>query len=616
MSSVRTVDFNSLPQHIRERLVASFQKQGWPQPILSHTPSFGCAAFGWGFLALFAMTISVGALAAGFGEQRQGAAAILGHGLGAGLFIASVLMIVRGILLRRSLPFPPGRYMLPLDFIIANDRILKVIPMSSMVNFQGVHQHTNGAYTGTTLTFTFEGNISESIVVQGKHLAEQAMGMLRQSQEEVRTAAQARDSATLQRLDPLFEIRMNDAWNSLTPRAPHEISPPSAKALPSFLQTKMIWIMGLVALPVIGVPVWGVWNIASDEMMYSKAKSLDTVYGYQSYLFTGVRHADEIRTNLLPKAALKEAKRKGTVTALREVLTKYPGSVVEADTKKEIHNVFEKTRKEFHDQASTTDARLRPFMDKLIDHLEKNEANQVEVRFHSPSSASLEAVDMLLKKRAADPSGDGNVIPVAPHFSDKDCIARESVIVTRLGEGFSAIFPADIMTLSNGVRIAEKGVEEPLLLGTAAKPVKKPTGKAPAQPEKPKVDVSGLKVPTIDIRYRVGWTGDIYSESLGTRQFVGIVIQFHVAMVVPGESDIFEFDLEVVPPDKFTVKESSYGSLLGANKDNGPSEGRVYDVMAARAFDQLSTKLQTVFFKPGFKAKGSKAALPTSDDDD
>ena len=58
MSSVRTVDFNSLPQHIRERLVASFQKQGWPQPILSDTPSFGCAAFGWGFLALNALGIS------------------------------------------------------------------------------------------------------------------------------------------------------------------------------------------------------------------------------------------------------------------------------------------------------------------------------------------------------------------------------------------------------------------------------------------------------------------------------------------------------------------------------------------------------------------------------
>jgi hypothetical protein len=614
MSSVRTVDFNSLPQHIRERLVASFQKQGWPQPILSDTPSFGCAAFGWGFLALTAIFMGFGTLAADFGSRRHEAGYIIAHGFAAALCIASILSIVRGKIQRSSLPFPPGRYMLPLDFIIATDKLLKVIPMSSMVNFQGVHQHTNGAYTGTTLTFTFEGNISESITVQGKHLAEQAMGMLRQSQEEVRNAAQARDATTLQRLDPLFEIRMNDAWNTLTPRAPHEISPPFAKALPTFLQTKVIWLGALVLIPLIGAPVWAIWNFVSDEAMFTKAKSLDSVYGYDRYLYTGTNHAEEVRTTFLPKAAFKEAKIKGSVTAMRDVLKKYPGSIVENDAKAAIHGLFEKTRKDFHEQASTTDARLRPFMDKLIDNLEKTESNKVEVRFHSPSSATLAAVDTLLKQKSGGPIGESKVIAVAPHFSDSDCIARESVIVTRLGEGFSAIFPADIMTLSNGQRIAEKDVEEPLLLGTAAKTQKKPGAKAPAEPEKPKVNMAGITVPTIDIRYRVGWAGDIYSESKGDRQFVGIVMQFHVSMVVPGDTQSFDFDLEVMPPETFTVNYSQYGGLLGA-KDDGPSEGRVYDVMAARAFDQLSSKLQSVFFKPGFKPKGGGTAGKITDDD-
>lgn len=613
MSNIRTVDFNSLPQQVRERLVASFQKRGWPQPILSDTPSFGCAAFGWGFLAFNGLVTSLGALAAGFGRSRQEAGMIVVHGLGAALFIASVLMIVRGVLLRKSLPFPPGRYMLPLDFIVATDRMLKIIPMSSLINFQGVHQHTNGAYTGTTLTFYFEGNHNESITIQGKQLAEQAMGMLRQSQEEVRNAAQARDAATLQRLDPLFEIRMSDAWNTLTARAPHEISPPSAKVLPAFLQTKVVWLGALVLIPVIGTPVWGVWNIISDEAMFSNAKSRDAVYAYEDYLRTGLRHADEVRKTLLPKAAFKEAKIKGTVTAMREVVKKYAGTIVEPDAKKEIHNLFEKTRKEFREQASTTDARLLPFMDKLIDNLEKTEANKVEVRFHAPSSASLEAVDTLLKKRAGDPTGDGNVIAVAPHFSDSDCISRESVIVQRLGDGFSTIFPADIMTLATGTRISDKDSEEPLLLGLAAKTAPKKPGAKPTEPAKPAVDMTGITVPTIDIRYRVGWAGDIYSESKGTRKFVGIVIQFHVAMVVPGEKDVFDFDLEVMPPDTFTVNYQSYGNLLGAN-DGGPSEGRVYDVMAARAFDQLSSKLQSVFFRPGFKPKKS-AGTKTTDDD-
>lgn len=615
MSSIRTVDFNALPQHIRERLVASFKKQGWPQPILSDTPGFGCAAFGWGFLALNGFFLLVGSLVGGFGDRRNGVEMLFSLSLGAILFISPILMIVRGVMLRKSLPFPPGRYLLPLDFIVATERNLKVIPMSSMINFQGVHQHTNGAYTGTTLTFYFEGNHNQSITIQGKHLAEQAMGMLRQSQEEVRTAAQNRDANALQRLDPFFEIRMNDAWNSLTSRAPHEISPPVATALPIFLQTKWVWLGMLVAAPVLGAPVWLLWNMASDETMYSKAKALDSTSGYEHYLYTGVRHADEIRSTLLPKAALKEAKAKGTVTALREVLKKYPKSIIEADAKKEIHVLFEKTRKEFHDQASTSDARLLPFMDKLIDHLEKNDANQVEVRFHSPSSASLEAVDTLLKLRSGDPDGDGKIIPVAPHFSDKDCISRESVIVGRLGDGFSAIFPADIMTLANGARIAEKDAEEPLLLGTAAKATKKPGAKNAPPPPKPKIDMTGLTAPTIDIRYRVGWAGDIYTESKGDRKFVGIVVQFHVAMVIPGETDVFDFDLEVMPPETFTVNYQTYGNLLGAN-DGGPSEGRVYDVMAARAFDQLSSKLQSVFFRAGFTPKPGKSGKANSLDDD
>jgi hypothetical protein len=152
-------------------------------------------------------------------------------------------------------------------------------------------------------------------------------------------------------------------------------------------------------------------------------------------------------------------------------------------------------------------------------------------------------------------------------------------------------------------------------LGSAAKTVKKPVGKKPAEPEKPKVDMTGLTVPTIDIRYRVGWAGDIYSESKGNREFVGIVLQFQVAMVVPGETNTFDFDLEIMPPETFTVNyTSSSPGFLGAS-DDGPSEGRVYDVMAARAFEQLSSKLQSVFFRPGFKPKSGKTGKAPSDDD-
>jgi hypothetical protein len=82
-----------------------------------------------------------------------------------------------------------------------------------------------------------------------------------------------------------------------------------------------------------------------------------------------------------------------------------------------------------------------------------------------------------------------------------------------------------------------------------------------------------------------------------------------------------KFALEVVPPEHFSV---SYDMENPAFRSHdvlgGPSDDQVYDVMAARAFDQLATKLAGVFFKPGTP----RATIPSdegtedtdSDDDD
>ena len=129
MSIVRNVDFNALPQRVRERLISCFDGTGWPRPIISQIPSFGKAVAARGFLILFFGGMSLIALTAGFGERREGAVWILAHGLGAGLLLASALSLIRTVLLKKSLPFQRGRYVFPMDFIIASNRELKIIPM-------------------------------------------------------------------------------------------------------------------------------------------------------------------------------------------------------------------------------------------------------------------------------------------------------------------------------------------------------------------------------------------------------------------------------------------------------------------------------------------------------
>ncbi len=603
MAKPRIVDFNAMPRSARERLIGSLTSTQNPVPIVSQTGSVGAAVTGWSLLGLSGFASVYLTFASEFGRRVQGTGAVALYVAGLAVMVLSVLRILRRLRLQKALPFPPGRYILPMDFVDARDRMIRLIPMGSLTDFRGVHHHTNGAYTGTQLHFTFEGGVSETFGVNNKALAEQVLANLRGSQARIRQAVEARDVDTLHALDPLLEVRLEDGgWER---QAPPLVDGPVAHALPALFRTwTVVGVAAAVGL-VAGFPIYAMRNVASDEAMYKRATSQDNVWGYQSYLATGKRHADEVKSSLLPRAAFKEASKKGTVTALRAFLTEYPGSCVDDDAKAALHGLYAKTLTDFHDQSALSDPRLVPFMDKLVGYLEAHPGAHVEARFHSPSSAALDVVDTLLKSQ----SGTKRIAPVGPHFDLAHSKPRESSIVKGLQDGFSAIFPADIMTIDQGKRIT---VEAP----APADPVTKPPAKgakgkkaAPEAPPKPVFTLGDITVPTLEVQYRVGWTGDVYSEEKGDRRFVGIVIDFDVAMRIPSETDTFDFSLQVEPPDHFTVRYT--GGVGGAG---GPSEGQVYDQMAQRAFDQLTEKLRAVFFRPGSKA--FEGVHKAKDDDD
>jgi hypothetical protein len=596
MAKPRIVDFNALPRAARERLIDSLTLGGAPAPIVSNTGSVGAAVTGWTFLGLSGLAITYGVFSSDFGRRVQGGGAVAGYAIGLALMVIAVLRVVRRVKLQRALPFPPGRYILPMDFVDARDRMLRLIPMGSLVDFRGVHQHTNGAYTGTSLTFTFEGGVRETFGVNDKARAERVLVNLRESQARIRQCLETRDVNALQALDPLLDVRIEDGgWEK---KAPVEIDGPVAHALPAVFRT---WaVLGVAAAVGLGgaLPLFYVRNLVSDEAMYRTAVDNDSVWGFQSYLATGRRHADEVRGSLLPRAAFKKAAKSGTVTALRSFLTAYPASCVDDDAKAALHGLFTKTLADFRDQSSTADPRLLPFMEKLVGYLEAHPGAHVEARFHSPSSAALDVVDALLKSQ----SGAKKIIPVGPHFDLAHSTPREANIVKGLQAGFSAIFPADIMTIDQGRRITvEPTPAAAALPKTPAKGAK--AKKAPEPPPKPVWTLGDLTAPTLELQYRVGWTGDVYSEEKSERRFVGIVIDFDVSMRIPDEPETFDFSLQVEPPDHFTVR---YSSGIG-----GPTEGQVYDEMAQRAFDQLTDKLRAVFFRPGSKA--FEGARPASD---
>jgi len=623
MAEAKRVDFNALPREVRERLIACMQHQQLPYPLLSSIGSQGAAIFGWVFLALIGGGTLLGAIAVEFGRTLQPAPMIVLYFVALAVVALAVLFCARRISLGSALPYKPGRFLFPMDFIDAEDRVLRVVPMSSLIDFRGVHNHTNGVYSGTTLTFSFEGGITETFTIHGKERAEEVLRQLGESQRKIREAAQARDIDTLLQMDPFFEVRIKETWGQTAPKD-EDMQQPFAKALPGLLgKGKILAVSGAVGL-VLALPVWHFRNIASDEAMFSSAKQANTEWEFEHYVREGKRHVDEVREDLLPRAALREAKAKGSVTALREFLKKYPNSVAEKEAREDVHTLFQKTLGDFREQASKDDPKLLPFMEKLLAYLEKNDTSRVEVRFEAPSTEMLTKVDDLLKSEIGKEfSGGGNIIAVAPHFGDTVSLARETEIVRSLQTGFSAVFPADVMALVQGPRIGPDGKPLAVQPTAAAKSIsdriKDVDYKNPADVQRvldelkvsgsgdiTKEPLSNVPTPTIETRYKVGWAGTIFEEEKGSRKFVGIVIEFHVAIKIPGETEGLEFDLKVRPPQEFTVNYTTTGGLYGLpGVDSGPSEGRVYDVMAERAFDQLSDKMRRVFFKLGSKAYGT-----------
>ncbi|MGH8674797.1 MAG: hypothetical protein ACREVG_10845, partial [Burkholderiales bacterium] len=329
------------------------------------------------------------------------------------------------------------------------------------------------------------------------------------------------------------------------------------KTVPAFFRRRaaVAAIAALVLCPLLALGR----NFASDEMMFSKAKGADTEYSYGQYLDPGWRHGKEAKL-AQPIAAFREAKQDATVSKMRRVLKTYPGSSVEADARAALHGLYMKTFSDFRGKASTADARMLPFMMRLLDYLEKNDMATVRVVFSPPSTGTLAQADALFQREYS--RGGKIVEPISPYFEPKSSLPREGSIVARLNTAFASIFPTDVLKLERGEQ--------------AAQPAKEPS---------------------ISIAYVVGPSGRAYSSDDNQRVFVGIDVAFGMRMRIPNDAAPFDFNLKVSPPERF-----GYRVERGANQAEA-----AYNAMAERAFDEFTSKLHGVFFRspPPAVASGS-----------
>jgi hypothetical protein len=343
-------------------------------------------------------------------------------------------------------------------------------------------------------------------------------------------------------------------------------SDPVVRPLPDYM--RHWWLVALALAAAAAVPLWLIRNVLSDQIAYGAAEEAGTESAYQLYLTHGWLHTGAAEQKIA-EAALQDARRLGTTQAFRGVVTRYPGAPVATEARAEIHKLYEKSLDAYRPHAGP-DARVRKFMESLFRYFEEHDTGALEVRFIRPPNSALEADDRRLQGRASILGR--RMAAITPHFSPESAAAREQSLLRRLNTAFGAVVPPDVMSLVPG---------EPLEASSATS-----------------------DKPLVLIEYGVIPSGDFY-EAESSALFVGIRIPFDVSMLLP-ESPPLNFRWEVEPPERF----GDASTLMTRLPDSGPPEGRVYGVMAERAFDELSEKLQSVFFardpRTGSAAAGAR----------
>jgi hypothetical protein len=586
------VPFNTLPKSVRERVIEATNDRGSAQPILADRPSAG---------AMTAAAVVMGVVAAGgiwylwkqkFGHPWDEGWGTISIGIVAALLLATswtVFTAIHRVIVRGRLPFAPGVYLIGGDLIDARTPNLRVVPLVKCEP-NIIHHHYNGNYQRTEFRFTPPIGGAFVFNVKPRHAAETVLDEIQRTLQLLNVVHALNDQRILEKVDLFHDLR--DEHGTLVPpgRAPDPVEP-LAREIPGWIaRPTALALAGGIALT---VPVWWLRKNAHDDAAFAEVKNAHgDSWAVEAYLGWGQNHVSEAKALLYVKK-IEEAETADSVTALRTFLQGYPEAPEELKNRARegIHRHFTAALDKFRAVASD-DAETLAFVERLIAFEEQHDSPGLRVEFRPPKTESLAAMDDVLKSMA---EGKYDFAPLAPQFGEETAGGRESEIVNSLSAGFSSVFAADILHLDNGGRIE----------GDLAPPDDRATIEVTYE-VRPMSDDDG---PVIYLLDEPSLIPDITMpdqpppDDLPTnkRLYMGIEVDFLVTMRVPGHADTRELTLLVQPPERFTVSTGSYGD---------PSDSNVYSVMTSRAFDQLSERLGTAFFRNAPVVPPSEALPP------
>ncbi|MBI1890549.1 MAG: hypothetical protein HYS18_07885 [Burkholderiales bacterium] len=555
MSSQIQIKFDALPGSDRKRLVKSLNNPACK--IFEETRSNLRFYSGKIALILLLSLFLFGALSKNFGNpMRDDGWTGYGDMAWYAIWTVGIVYVLvacwRRYKLKKLFGFAPGRYLLPSALIDARSSTLKLYDLMQLTKLDATHHHTNGSYNKTSFALTFNDAPTQILYVHNMEQAEYTLRRFDELQNAAREAFDDRDMAAVQGFDPLLELRKNK-W-TLPKRDSKDASDGILLSL-----VKHPIVLSILLTALITPVLWAVRNAAGDLAMHKQAQRLNTEEAYGAYIARGKFYVNEMRA-ALPRVAFEEVLKKKSVTALRQLLRRYPDAGLQDPVAKEIHALYQKALTRFKDQAVQSDGALVAAMEKLLAIVEQRGDPFVPINFVRPTANELVLLDALLQQQGQI-KGVGRIIPAAIHFGDNSAAVREARIVAGLKSAFQTIFPNDVLSLGAG-----NGVNR--------------------------------KLPTLDIHYQIDPSGSIYTSDKRDRGFVGLVIRFQSALVVSDADEQWRFNLEVQPPQTFHVEYKKARD----SEDVGPEDSQVYAVMAERAFDTLASKITTAFFKPDSQA--------------
>lgn len=589
---MKAVDFYKLPRAIQDRFVGSVMSGFPPAPILATkggTPTklmwlgltAGC------FVALVITTrIGYGSLDSAL-SLHSAKALLLYAALVFG--IAFGLVQAYGQLVReKALPYGAGVYLFPACLIDARSDQFKVYWTQDLQNVDA---------QGGTVRVSFSGGSSFTFQCADPAQAPQIVTEVQTARDRAMHAKATEDPKELVAVDPLHNPRFS---SPVGPRDPYSLRRPPWK--------KLGWVAGIGVAAIIAPSLWALRNNGSDKTMYARATLANDTESYRLYLERGSKFKDEVSTILLPRSELRDAEKAGTVDALLKFKTDhpttkigneialsirtamlaelekakaagtlaalddfakhYPEHGVEPELKEAIHAVYVRELATYKTHASQKDKAVVPFVERLFAWAEKH-GGKMEVRFHRKKTESLGRADQFVAKT---PTFAGEVSYPSRYFDEKHGAKREAALGKTLATRFDAGLSAEIFDVTVGAAV-------------------------PAEVE----TLPEVKVPTIFITHSSEWSGHTYQSQKPRGSYVGLNLPFELLVVIPGDAKPVKLKAEI-------FKHAALGQLKeDENIQTGAAEEKVYEAMAADAFEQFGKKTVALFFAAGEKTdKGEK----------